>query len=80
MPGVRVRDNEGFEQAMRRFKRVVEKAGVLAEVRKRKHFQSPSQKRQQDIAAAIKRSRKKLQREGKEFEDSGHGGRRGSHG
>lgn len=77
MPGVRVRDNEGFEAALRRFKRAVEKAGVLAEVRKREHFMPPSQKKQRAIAAAVKRLRKKLQRDGKEFEESGHGGRRG---
>ena len=34
MPSVRIRDNESFEVALRRFKRTCEKAGVLTEVRK----------------------------------------------
>lgn len=78
MAGVRARDNEGFEQTMRRFKRAVEKSGILAEVRKREHFVPPSQKKQRALAAAVKRLRKKMQRDNKEFEESGHGGRRGS--
>lgn len=77
MPGVRVRDNESFEQAMRRFKRAVEKSGVLSEVRKRERFEPPSQERQRKIAAAVKRFRKKQMRDGQEFKESGHGGRRG---
>lgn len=77
MAFVRVKDNESFEQAMRRWKRAVEKSGILSEVRKRERFVAPSQKKQRDMAAAIKRHRKKQQREGREFEDSGHGGRRG---
>jgi small subunit ribosomal protein S21 len=35
MPSVRVRDNEPFEVAVRRFKRTCEKAGVLTDVRKK---------------------------------------------
>ena len=38
MPNVRVRENEPFEVAMRRFKRSCEKAGVLAEVRRREFY------------------------------------------
>lgn len=76
MPGVRVREHESFEQAMRRFKRAVEKSGVLSEVRKRERFVPPSQLKQRALAAAAKRFRKKQQRDNKEFEESGHGGGR----
>ena len=80
MLGVRVRDNESFESAVRRFKRTVEKAGVLTEVKKRECYIPPSKLKQRAVAAAAKRFRKKQQRDNKEFEDSGHGGRRGNRG
>ena len=41
MPSVKVRDNEPFEYALRRFKRSCEKAGVLAETRRREYYESP---------------------------------------
>ena len=63
MPGIRVKDHEPFESAMRRFKRVVEKSGVLAEMRKREFFVSPSDKRKRAMAAAVKRFRKKQSRD-----------------
>ncbi|HKY70174.1 MAG TPA: 30S ribosomal protein S21 [Gammaproteobacteria bacterium] len=63
MPGIRVRDHENFESAMRRFKRVVEKSGVLSEMRKREFFVSPSDKRKRAMAAAVKRFRKKQSRD-----------------
>jgi small subunit ribosomal protein S21 len=45
MPGVRVKDGEPFENAMKRFKKMVEKAGILSEIRKREHYEKPSVKR-----------------------------------
>ncbi len=63
MPIVRVKDNEPFEIAMRRFKRSCEKAGVLAEVRKREYYEKPTTVRKRAGAAAVKRHLKKLSRE-----------------
>lgn len=63
MPLVRVKDNEPFDVALRRFKRSCEKAGVLAEVRRREHYEKPTQQRKRKLAAAVKRHAKKLQRE-----------------
>ncbi|HEU0197152.1 MAG TPA: 30S ribosomal protein S21 [Nevskiaceae bacterium] len=63
MPTVRVRENEPFEVALRRFKRTCEKAGVLTDLRKREYFEKPSQLRKRKRAAAIKRQAKKVQRE-----------------
>ncbi|MEE9266892.1 MAG: 30S ribosomal protein S21, partial [Gammaproteobacteria bacterium] len=37
MPSVRVRENEPFDVAMRRFKRACEKAGTLTEIRRREY-------------------------------------------
>jgi len=63
MPSVRVRDNESFEVALRRFKRTCEKAGVLTDVRKHEFFEKPSQERKRKRAAAIKRQLKKQSRD-----------------
>ena len=63
MPSVRVRENEYFDAALRRFKRACEKAGVLTEVRRREYYEKPTQERKRKKAAAIKRHAKKLARE-----------------
>ena len=63
MPEVRVRDNEPFEVAVRRFKRTCEKAGVLTDVRKKEFFEKPSMERKRKRAAAVKRQEKKELRE-----------------
>ena len=72
MPSIRVKDNEEFEVALRRFKRVCEKSGILAEVRKRSAYEKPTEIRKRKAAAAVKRYRKKLEKErlqGKELRD-----------
>lgn len=65
MPGIKVRDNEGFDSAVRRFKRVVEKSGILSEMRRREFHETPSMKRKRATAAAVKRFRKKVMRDTK---------------
>lgn len=63
MPAVKVKENEPVDIAIRRFKRACEKAGVLADVRKREFYEKPTQVRKRKKAAAVKRYKKKLQRE-----------------
>ncbi len=63
MPTVRVRDNEPFDVALRRFKRSCEKAGVLSEIRRREYYEKPTAERKRKLAAAVKRHQKKRQRE-----------------
>ncbi|MEE9550621.1 MAG: 30S ribosomal protein S21 [Candidatus Binatia bacterium] len=60
MTGVRIRDNESIESAIRRFKKTCEKAGILAELRKRQHYEKPSVKRKRKAIAARKRALKRL--------------------
>jgi len=62
MPQVRVKENEPFEIAMRRFKRACEKAGVLAEVHRREFYEKPTTIRKRKAAAAVKRHMKKVHR------------------
>ena len=55
MSEIKVRENESVEQALSRFKRKCANAGVLAEVRKREHYEKPSVKRKKKSEAARKR-------------------------
>jgi small subunit ribosomal protein S21 len=70
MPSVKVKENEPFDVALRRFKRSCEKAGVLSEVRRREYYEKPTSIRKRKAAAAVKRHLKKLQREARRFEKS----------
>ena len=55
MSEIRVKENESLDSALRRFKRQCAKSGVLAEVRKREHYEKPSVKREKKSEAARKR-------------------------
>lgn len=68
MPNVRVKENEPFEVALRRFKRSCEKAGVLAEVRRREFYEKPTSERKRKAAAAVKRHMKKQFRENRRWD------------
>ncbi len=63
MPAVRVRENEPFDVALRRFKRSCEKAGVMSEVRRREFYEKPTSIRKRKMAAAVKRHMKKVGRD-----------------
>ena len=63
MPIVKVRDNEPFEVALRRFKRSCEKAGIVTELRRREAYEKPNQERKRKRAAAAKRTLNKVMRE-----------------
>ena len=59
---MRVKEGESFENAMKRFKKACEKAGILSEVRKREHYEKPSVKRKKKALAAKKRAMKKARK------------------
>src|ERR1039457_1395554 len=63
MPSVRIRENEYFDAALRRFKRACEKAGILTELRRREFYEKPTQERKRKKAAAIKRHMKRISRD-----------------
>ena len=58
MSEVRVSENEALESALKRCKRSCATSGVLAEVRKREHYESPSVKRRKKSEAARKNRKK----------------------
>lgn len=60
MPIVRVKENEPFDVALRRFKRAVEKTGLLTELRAREFYEKPTAERKRKHAAAVKRRYKRM--------------------
>ena len=62
MAGVRIKENEPIESAIRRFKKQCEKAGILAELRKREHYEKPSVRRKRKAMAARKRALRRAAR------------------
>ena len=59
MSVVRVRENESFESALKRFKKLCEKEGVVSEVAKRESYEKPSIKKKRKMVAARKRVAKR---------------------
>ncbi len=59
MPGVIAKKGEHFEKLMRRFKRVVEKADVINDLRKKEYYEKPTVARKRAKAAAVKRWERK---------------------
>ena len=45
MPEIEIRKDESFESALRRFKKKIEQEGILREVRDRKHYEKPSERK-----------------------------------
>lgn len=62
MSAIVVRDGESFESALKRFKKLCEKTGILSEIKKKEHFEKPSVKRKKKMLAAKKRAMKKMRR------------------
>ncbi len=63
MPLIKVREDEGLESALKRFKRKCEKSGILTEIKKRQHYEKPSVKRKRKTLAARKKLLKRLAQE-----------------
>ena len=59
MTGVRVKENESFESALKRLKKQCEKAGILSDVKKREHYEKPSVRRKKKALAARKKALKR---------------------
>jgi small subunit ribosomal protein S21 len=62
MPGVVVKEDETFESALKRFKKQVQRSGVLRETKRRRGYDKPSVKRKKKSVLARKRILRKLRR------------------
>ncbi len=60
MPFVKVRNNESFENALRKFKKQCEREGILSEIKKREHYDKPSVKKKKKAIAARKKAAKRF--------------------
>lgn len=61
--GITVKENENINQALRRFKRKVEDAGILDDLRAKEFYEKPTTARKRAKGAAKARWRKKLEKE-----------------
>ena len=62
MAKIEVREHESIEEALRRFKRALQRSGILSEAKKRRHYEKPSEKKRRKRIEAEKRRRKRLAR------------------
>jgi small subunit ribosomal protein S21 len=60
MTTIRVKENEPFDVALRRFKRTIEKLGLLTDLRAREFYEKPTAERKRKKAAAVKRHYKRV--------------------
>lgn len=60
MTTVRLKENEPFDVALRRFKRTIEKLGLLTDLRAREFYEKPTAERKRKKAAAVKRHYKRV--------------------
>ncbi len=62
MPEVIIDEGEPFEKALKKFKKKCEKAGILSDLRKHRHFEKPSERRKRKMNAAKRKLRKETRR------------------
>lgn len=60
VPGVRVRDNESFDEAYRRFKKQIDRNLIVTEKRQRRFYETPTEIRKKDKISARKKMLKRL--------------------
>jgi len=58
VPEVYIDEGESFEKALKKFKKKCEKAGILSDLRKHRHFEKPSEKRKRKMNAAKRKLKK----------------------
>ena len=66
MPIVKAKEGERFDNLLRRFRKAVDKSGIMAELRKREHYEKPSVKKKRKMAASQKRAARQARRERKD--------------
>ncbi len=62
MPEVYINSSDSFDQALKRFNKMVQQSGILAEARRREHYEPPSVQRKKKAAAKRRKSMKNAQR------------------
>ncbi len=73
---IQVDDNEPIDKALRRFKKECQKSGILAELRRREHFEKPSVRKKRKIEAARRKQRRRMMKIQRKMDDNWQPGRR----
>ncbi|MDR0331288.1 MAG: 30S ribosomal protein S21 [Chitinispirillales bacterium] len=60
MNGIVVRDDEAFEKALRRFSKTCERAGILSDMKKYRHYEKPSEEKKRRLNSS---KRKRIREE-----------------
>jgi len=60
MNGIVVRDDEAFEKALRRFSKTCERAGILSDLKKYRHYEKPSEEKKRRLNSS---KRKRIREE-----------------
>ena len=55
MPRVEIREHETLDKALRRFKRLLEREGILKDLKARKHYEKPSERKRRELRQAKSR-------------------------
>ena len=63
MQGIRGREGEPFEKALRRFTKTCEKVGIMSDIRQHQHFEKPSANRKRQMNAANRKHQNRLLQE-----------------
>lgn len=58
MSEIIITDDENFERALRRFKKKCERAGIMSDLRKHRHYEKPSERRKRKASAAHRKNRR----------------------
>lgn len=58
MPSIQIREDENFDFALRKFKRMCDRAGIVAEVRRREHYEKPTWIRKRKMRLAVQNARR----------------------
>jgi small subunit ribosomal protein S21 len=65
MAYVKLKEGEGIEDAIRRFKRECERSGIMQEIKKREFYKAPSVVRKEKLAETKRKIRRKMLKDGK---------------
>jgi small subunit ribosomal protein S21 len=58
LPEIVITDDENVERALRRFRKQCERAGILADLRRRRHYEKPSERRKRRLSSAQRGTRR----------------------
>ena len=58
MVKLNVRDRESIQEAVRRFRKLVERSGIKKEMRRREYYEKPSERRKRKMNAALRKNRR----------------------